>query len=644
MKQVGTIILFFFVSCTSFRVQSQTKLVDSLLANVYKAKTNQEKLKAVLALCEDFKAIPRDTLDYYAYYARDLAYKTNNKHLRDLSDLAVASDYLRYGWLDSLLAITHPVVKSNSPNNPDERKVYFKGQRLRAMGYATKSRNQEALELFYQIIREAEQWKDTLVLTENMNTIGSIALARNDPHEAMNWLSQANKLIGDNRKYNDVKAAVFVNMADGYSQLKNQDSAIYFINKGIGLFKETENLYNLGIALQRKSDILLKANKIAEAEQSLNELMKVRRSSGDSSVSIDDNLSLIDFYRQTGQIDKAIAFTKTVLATGNIYDTLYGIPGGSLANNFNAQLLYYNELADLYKRKGDLNGYVSTLEHIIQQKDSFDKYNSEKIIAELQTEYEVQKKENTIIQQKLKLSRNNTLFYILISSVLFLFITLIVWFNGHKKREKLEREQSVARAEEKERKRIAADLHDNLGAFAASILSNLDTIQPTPENENAVEQLRNNSREMVSQLNDTIWALKKDAMPLTAVSDRIKSFIHKLQPSYPDIAINVSEKIENDITLSQAHAFHLYRITQEAINNALKHSKGHEVLVSVQSDDKVCKLSIADDGIGMDPENKRGNGLFNMRERAKEAGCKISWLTETDKGTKVEITPLFKEE
>lgn len=225
-------------------------------------------------------------------------------------------------------------------------------------------------------------------------------------------------------------------------------------------------------------------------------------------------------------------------------------------------------------------------------------------------------------------------------------------FTGYRKREKirlnamLEKEkslvaQSIAKAEENERKRIAADLHDNLGAYAASIVSNLDFIEPITHHSSgsvAVQELRNNSQAIVAQLNDTIWALKKDALSLTAISDRIKTFIQRIQNSYPAITINVMENIDNDRMLSPSHAFHLFRIVQEAINNALKHSKGTKVDIIIESIASNWKITIADNGAGIMQRSKDGNGLVNMKERAQETGWSIDWLSEPGKGTSVIIS------
>mgnify|MGYP003390257496 CR=1 FL=1 len=85
--------------------------------------------------------------------------------------------------------------------------------------------------------------------------------------------------------------------------------------------------------------------------------------------------------------------------------------------------------------------------------------------------------------------------------------------------------EAIKEAEENERKRIAADLHDSLGAYAASVVSNIEFIKQDKldaQSSTAMQELRNNSQAMVAQLSDTIWVLKKDVRSITGISDRLK--------------------------------------------------------------------------------------------------------------------------
>ena len=352
--------------------------------------------------------------------------------------------------------------------------------------------------------------------------------------------------------------------------------------------------------------------------------------------------AVASIYMRSGNIDKAIKALMDGLlsrnATGNEADPM--------------RISYYQTLAKCYQLKGDNKNYQQTLEKIIISKDAFYQANSAHAIAELQTKYEVQKKESTIIKQQLAISEKN---YWLFGSALFVVMAgIIVWlgFKNYRRKqsikmqqalevEKIISAQSIISAEENERKRIAADLHDNLGAYAAAIASNVDHIVIHQNNETALKELKINSQSIVSQLNDTIWVLKKDNLSLTAISDRIKVFIQKINASYPQIKIDVIEQINADILLPPAQAFHLYQIIKEAVSNALKHSTAKNIKVYFESEQQ-WKITISDDGTGMTALDKKmgnGNGLINMKNRGRETGWHIDWQQNKHTGTSVIIAP-----
>src|SRR5690606_17916213 len=125
-------------------------------------------------------------------------------------------------------------------------------------------------------------------------------------------------------RFEPTRAAIYTNMADAYIQVGKADSAVYFIERGVELFSREQNLSNLAHALQRQSSIYLKIKQPAKAEQALKQMIEVRRQTSDGSMWMDDNLSLIDFYLETGQADKAIALCNEALQRGNVLDTSTG--------------------------------------------------------------------------------------------------------------------------------------------------------------------------------------------------------------------------------------------------------------------------------------------------------------------------------
>ncbi len=611
------------------------------------AVSDQDKLQAILSLCEESRNIHRDTLEHYVNIARQLAAKTGSKQQKIKAELAYADMHFRWGWIDSALAIVDPVLASLSSTQPEQRDLYFSATRQKAIYFAARLKYPEALELLYRLVAEAEKYNDSLHVAINMNSIGSIALQREAPRTALSWLQRAYANTSVHPKYEPVQAAIFTNMAEAYSHTPHLDSARWLIQQAVNAFTQQENLSNLAHALQRQSNIYIQQNKIDSAEYALRRMIEVRTLTNDGSLWLDDNLALIDFYLQTGQATRAITYCKQMLERGNLQEN-NPANGKIFANNINLRLSYYEALARCYKHIGDQQNYQTTLERIITAKDSFYLANSAEAIAEVQTKYEVQKKENTIIQQQLSITRKNSLFYLSITISAFIAIISFLLFTSYRKRQTLKTqmllEREKAEAEERERKRIAADLHDNLGAYAASIASNLDMIElksRSSEELNALQELRNNSQAIVAQLSDTIWALNKDALPLTAICDRVKIFMNRLKPSYPHIQLKLKERIYTDISFAPTQAYQLFRIIQEAVVNALKHSEGTEIVIAIEVDDS-WKVQVMDNGAGMKglKPGTGGNGLGNMRRRAEAAGWQIFAGNSVSGGFEVSLQPM----
>ena len=636
-------------------VNAQTRTIDSLRKKLWATKDESNRLGILLSLCEEYQSLNRDTLYAYAIEARDLAATQKNKKQVSLAALALANAYMQWGWVDSALASIEPEIPLNPVIDPTTRDIYFKLTRQKAMCYGNKSDFEKALAIFFPLLSEAEIYKDTLNMGGIMNTVGSIAIARGEPAEALKWINKAITFSIAGPKYFPVLAAVYVNAANAYNQIEKTDSAFYFIQKSIPICRKLENLNYLATALRVQTSLMTKKGRLDEAEASLKEMISIRRLTSVGEFFVDDNLQLADFYANTGQLDKAIAFCKKQLQTGNVYDTA-AKESATFTNDPKMRLAYFQALSKYYKQAGMYPEYQETLEQIIAAKDSFYVANSAQAIADAEAKYEVQKKENTILQQKYGLQRKNFFIYGAFGLLALALITVYFIFRDYRRRQRLKMTLALAEekritinavkaAEEKERVRIAADLHDNLGAYAASLSSNLGYIQPLDKESamsNAFRELNNNSNAIISELNDTIWVLKKEALSLTAISDRIKVFINRIQKSYPDMHIEVEEQIKTDYQLPSSQAFHLYRVLQEAINNALKHSKGKNIKVIITAD-KNWNVSVADDGDGIDlskgDAGDGGNGLNNMKERCKEAGWVISWEKTDSGGTTVRILP-----
>jgi signal transduction histidine kinase len=619
---------------------SQTKTIDNLKQIIRKTQPVEEKLQAILALCDQGYSLHPDTLMAYAKKARKIAQERSNQHDEVKAMYYEAFALTNKGLIDSSLNVANQCLQTLSGKIEDP---ILLANVLNQKGrcYMRKNQYKEAIDMGYQVIDEAEKGRDILLQMKGKTLIGWAYLEMGQTSESLNWHLKALHTTKDTmllEKY----GILFANLALNYNGLGKPDSALYYIDKAINYSRRNENLFALSNSLAIQAQLYVTSGKAKLAEAPLKEVVAIRKLIGDPFYIVSDMAQLGLYYANNEQPDKGIAICNEGIAIARLY-------------KLDTKLFFlYGTLAENYKAQGNTGKYAKVLEQIISLKDSVYQVNSAEALAEIQTKYEVQKKENLIIRQKLDINQTTYLFYGLL--LLSLFAAIVSWliFKGYRRKQKIKLRQiqeeekllstlAIIKAEEAERKRIAADLHDNLGAYAASIVSNLDnlTFQQTELNKAiALQELRNNSQSIVSQLNDTIWALKKDALSLTAISDRLKIFIQRIQTSYPDIKIDVFENITVDHLLPPSQAFHLFRILQEAINNAVRHSGGKQINVIIESD-QTWEIIVSDDGKGLTEVviNKEGNGLLNMKNRSKEAGWIIEWKPNAPKGTKLSITP-----
>lgn len=621
-------------------VSAQTK-IDRLRSNILEATNSSQKLKAFIAFCDEWESYSPDTLIKYATQVKQLSHQQDDHRSALLADYYLSVWLFQKNRLDTALTLINETVakyKKQFPYDAMKVKMYA----LKSNVLLRTAKMDELLALNLEWMKESEKNKDTLGMARAAVGIGNVNSRLKKFDETLKWYRYALNLTSN--PVNKRKLSfLYNNMAVIFYHLDKEDSAMYYVSQGIKYSKQDDNLTNLANALSVQAGLFAEYGHIREAEKSFREQIEVRKKIGDVYYLIADMAQLALFYSSTDP-KKGIALCKEalVLAEKN-------------GNDFQTEVNIYSSLGKCYLAAEDYKGYSEVLSKQMELKDSIYKSSSAEVMAEMQTKYDLQKKETTIAQQKLALLSKNYQLYGSLALLLLALIASYIIFTQYRKKQRLKlqmmqeeekrkAEKAVAEAEENERKRIAADLHDSLGAYAASITSNIDHLKLNPNdqsNSTTLQELRTNSMAIVSQLSDTIWALKKDALSLTTISDRIKIFIQQIQPSYPNITFDVFEKIQTDFLLAPSQAFHLFQIVKEAVNNALRHSHGNYLAIEIKGD-KIWKITISDNGQGMIPKvtlSEGGNGLINMQTRAKEAGWKIKWQSNLPAGTQVIIEP-----
>lgn len=193
----------------------------------------------------------------------------------------------------------------------------------------------------------------------------------------------------------------------------------------------------------------------------------------------------------------------------------------------------------------------------------------------------------------------------------------------------------ISQAEESEKKKIARELHDGLGQQMVLLNLLFQNLTPSEGEDSKHKDIGNLLQNCIREVKEIAYNLLPPELEngflnaMNRFSNRINSvgklaFILDIEP----------ELTEED--LGFVDRFNLYRIVQEVINNAIKHSKADRITFSMTRLNEVIQIVVEDDGIGFDAEKiKVGLGLQNIQHRMKMSRIKGDFVSELGKGSKI---------
>ncbi|UXP32111.1 PAS domain-containing protein [Reichenbachiella agarivorans] len=206
--------------------------------------------------------------------------------------------------------------------------------------------------------------------------------------------------------------------------------------------------------------------------------------------------------------------------------------------------------------------------------------------------------------------------------------------------DKQEMDSALIEGQEMERARIAREVHDGIGQLLAATKFNLSAMEGMPEEHKAeqhdkihktlemtIDEARRITRNLSTKILDEL-GLEKAIMELCTQAHDLLG-----------LKINL-EYCTKDVQFSENARRSIYRMVQESINNMLKYSKATAGLVTIKEERDSLSIVIKDNGIGFDlndPKTKQGNGLTNLRQRAKVLYGYLDLWSKPNEGTAISI-------
>lgn len=195
-------------------------------------------------------------------------------------------------------------------------------------------------------------------------------------------------------------------------------------------------------------------------------------------------------------------------------------------------------------------------------------------------------------------------------------------------------------AQESERKRIARELHDHIGQSVYSIYLGLDGIKRHVDSPEYAERLE----KMNVVMEDTLQCLKRLTKELRPQLYDNLGFESALRSSVDDwcslydIQCSLNIHLPNDLKFENEEGLHLYRIIQEAVNNAVRHGKATAIIIDIYKVDDEVYFQISNNGLKFNIDRLTGTGLGvkHMKERVNMLNGDIKWISKEEGANRVE--------
>ncbi|MBL0183493.1 MAG: sensor histidine kinase [Chitinophagaceae bacterium] len=313
----------------------------------------------------------------------------------------------------------------------------------------------------------------------------------------------------------------------------------------------------------------------------------------------------------------------------------------------------YLILSDLYKATNQYEKAFTSLQTAYSIKGKIINESTESKIAELETVYQTEKKEQQLKLQKAEITKKNYLLWGLIAGVGLLILSGISFYRRRQIQNRMALQNAVMKqqdiatraiinAEENERKRIAADLHDGVGQMMSAAKMNLSAFEneisfKDETQKISFEKLIGLVDESCKEIRSVSHQMMPNALLKSGLASAVKEFIDKIDNRI--IKINLHAEGLNDRLDSNTETV-LYRVIQECVNNVIKHSGATNLDISLIKDADGIAATVEDNGRGFDTTDKQkfdGIGLKNIRSRVEFLKGTVDFDSSPGKGTLVAI-------
>jgi signal transduction histidine kinase len=632
-----------FIFCLLIPLTPITGFSGNRVENIANAKADTNKVKILSDLCWDYRFKSADSALIFGQQALQLASQLNYQRgiaqayndmaiiLIDKANFRSATNYLneamkiRQQMNDSLgiaalynklgiIAQKQGRLKDALQDQIDALKIYQDLKLEKYIGYSLNNiaiihqnleNHEKALEYHEKALEYRIKLKDHEGEAASYGNMANLFAHMHDTVQAINYYEKALALSRELNK-EELVCANLSNIANIYMGRKKFDQALRLFNESLRIKEKLGDLKGISSTLSRIGTVYTETRRFKEAAASLNRSLKLAQNAVVPEEELSALLGLAKLKALTHQNDSSFILMRQYIALkDSVYDT-----------------------------------------RLKQQ------------IMDVQTQYETDKLEQDLYLVKkdkevteIKLQQRKTEIWLLIFVILLISGSGIFLFYRHQQRQKAvanaerikeqeARISAVFQAQEEERRRIAKELHDGIGQTISAIKMNYQSLSgkaiekelaPDFEKigkmlENAGAEVRNISHQMLPK------ELEQFGL-IPAVEGMLSQNLENAPLKYEFEHSGFTERIGNQIELA------IFRILQELINNAMKHSKANLLTVQLVKLKSHVVLNVSDNGIGFDVEvqKRSGIGLLNIASRTDAIKGHLHYESAPGKGTTVTI-------
>lgn len=617
------LFLLLLIYVYSSRAQN-AKLIDSLERTLPGLTADTLRADYVCALAFEYRVTQPDKATRLANEAYSLSQKTGY-----ISGQALALNHLgilckNRGAFDSAVMYHRQALQLREQINEWQGIASSHnnlGVTYRAQGNLTKSAFH-----YLQALRIREQNNDVYGMAVAWKNLSQIYQTRGKTDIAFRFLKKSLALMqqaGDEMEI----ARTHIQLAYNYYERNIYDKAELELNKAISILQKLGDESNRCEALTMMGNICTETGRLSKAEQYFSKALVLAKSTDDQIGMMTLELSLGQYFFSNNDFKNGVAHTNAGLAIAENLDNKDAMRDG------------YELLYKAYREKGIESLALHYADKFYTLKNELITAASDRTVSELQTQYETEKKDLEIAKQHIEIQKaqevNQRQRMQLSALAVLLFMVVVIAYLAYSRyklrqkalldAERLQqqelRNQSIIEAEEKERMRIARELHDGIGQQLSALKMNLSAMEPEAKPQPALHDKLVNliklTDDAVKEVRGVSHQMIPNALLRSGLAGAVRDFINYITASGKlNISLSVNDMNRRIDTTKEAV---LYRVLQECVNNIIKHAQATHVTIQLVMHPTYLNLIVEDNGKGFDTaalkQGEGGIGLRNIESR-----------------------------